>query len=158
MYYYAKQSQYYHKGPQNGNHNITPLSKSRISLKSSRTNTANWRFLSTPATGSPVNPVLEFDGKKTALLKRDGRLAVRLDNIDEETKGPLAEAEFVMIVELQGKMVERVYAVPVDNVEEIVFKGRQTRADELVLAKSKEDVIKSFGAVNFWTGGSSEKK
>ena len=74
--------------------------------------------------GSPVNPVLEFDGKKTALLKRDGRLAVRLDNIDEETKGPLAEAEFVMIVELQGKMVERVYAVPVDNVEEIVFKGR----------------------------------
>ena len=108
--------------------------------------------------GSPVNPVLEFDGKKTALLKRDGRLAVRLDNIDEETKGPLAEAEFVMIVELQGKMVERVYAVPVDNVEEIVFKGRQTRADELVLAMSKEDVIKSFGAVNFWTGGSSEKK
>ncbi len=108
--------------------------------------------------GSRVNPVLEFDGKKTALLKRDGRLAVRLDNIDEETKGPLAEAEFVMIVELQGKMVERVYAVPVDNVEEIIFKGRQTRADELVLAKSKEDVIKSFGAVNFWTGGSSEKK
>lgn len=23
--------------------------------------------------GAPVNPVLEFDGKKTALLKRDGR-------------------------------------------------------------------------------------
>lgn len=108
--------------------------------------------------GAPVNPVLEFDGKQTALLKRDGRLAVRLDNIDAETKGPLAEAEFVMIVELQGKMVERVYAVPVDNVEEIVFKGRQTRADELILAKSREDVIKSFGAVNFWTGGSSEKK
>ena len=52
--------------------------------------------------GSPVNPVLEFDGKKTALLKRDERLAVRLDNIDEETKGPLAEAEFVLIVELNG--------------------------------------------------------
>ena len=42
--------------------------------------------------------------------------------------------------------------------EEIVFKGRQTCADELILAKSREDVIKSFGAVNFWTGGSSEKK
>ena len=27
--------------------------------------------------GSPVAPVLEFDGKKTALLKRDERLAVR---------------------------------------------------------------------------------
>ncbi len=101
--------------------------------------------------GAPVNPILEFDGKKTALLKRDGRLAVRLDNIDEETKGPLAEAEFVMIVELKGKMVERVYAVSVDNVEEIVFEGRQTRADEIIKAKSKEDVLKSFGAVRCWS-------
>lgn len=103
--------------------------------------------------GAPLNPVLEFDGKKTALLKRDGRLAVRLDNIEAETKGVLAEAEFVMIVELQGKMVERVYATPVDNVEEIVFKGKQTRADELIMAKSKEDVIRSFGAIRSWSGG-----
>ena len=84
--------------------------------------------------GAPVNPVLEFDGKKTALLKRDGRLAV-------------------MIVELQGKMVERTYGVPVENVEEIVFKGKQTRADELVRAKSREDVINSFGAVKIWSCG-----
>lgn len=58
---------------------------------------------------------------KTALLKRDGRLAVKLDNIDKETVDPLASSEFVMIVELKGKMVERVYGVPVENVEEIVF-------------------------------------
>ena len=103
--------------------------------------------------GSPVNPVLEFDGKQTALLKRDERLAVRLDNIDAETKNVLAESEFVMIVELTGDIVERVYGVPVDNVEEIVFKGRQTRADELVKAKSRADVIKQFGAVRTWTGG-----
>lgn len=103
--------------------------------------------------GSPVNPVLEFDGKQTALLKRDDRLAVRLDNIDSETKNVLAEAEFVMIVELTGDVVERVYGVPVDNVEEIVFKGKQTRADELVKAKSRADVIKQFGAVRTWTGG-----
>lgn len=103
--------------------------------------------------GSPVNPVLEFDGKQTALLKRDERLAVRLDNIDSETKNVLAESEFVMIVELTGDVVERVYGVPVDNVEEIVFKGRQTRADELVKAKSRADVIKQFGAVRTWTGG-----
>ena len=87
--------------------------------------------------GSPVNPVLE----------------VRLDNIDEETKGPLAEAEFVLIVELNGKMVERTYGVPVENVEEIEFKGRQTRADEIVKAKSKEDVMKSFGAIRSWSCG-----
>ena len=103
--------------------------------------------------GSPVNPVLEFDGKQTALLKRDDRLAVRLDNIDSETKNVLAESEFVMIVELTGDIVERVYGVPVDNVEEIVFKGRQTRADELLKAKSRADVIKQFGAIRTWTGG-----
>lgn len=106
--------------------------------------------------GSPEKPVLEFDGKQTALLKRDDRLAVRLDNIDPETKNVLAESEFVMIVELTGDVVERVYGVPVDNVEEIVFKGKQTRADELVRAKSKEDVIKSFGAIRSWTGGSTK--
>ena len=104
--------------------------------------------------GLPQNPVLEFDGKKTALLKRDGRLAVKLDNIDEETREPLAEAEFVMIAELNGKTVERVYGVPVENVEEIVFEGRQTRADELVKAKTREELLASFGAVRSWTNGS----
>ena len=86
--------------------------------------------------GAPVNPVLEFDGKKTALLKRDGRLAVKLDNIDDETKGPLAEAEFVMIVELQGKMVERTYGVPVENVEEIASRPGLTNWSEPRAAKT----------------------
>ena len=104
--------------------------------------------------GSPDKPVLEFHGKKTALLKRDDRLAVRLDDIHEDTRDTLAEAEVVMIVELKGKMVERTYAVPVENVEDIVFEGRQTRADELVKAKSKEDILRSFGAVKTWTSGS----
>ena len=103
--------------------------------------------------GAPVNLVLELDGKKTALLKRDERLAVRLDNIHQDTKEPLAEAEFVMIIELKGKSVERVYGVPVENVEDIVFVGKQTRADELIKAKSRDDVIKSFGAVKSWTIG-----
>ena len=104
--------------------------------------------------GTPQNPILEFDGKKTALLKRDGRLAVRLDNIDAETKEPLAEAEFVMIAELRGKTVDRVLGVPVENVEEIVFEGRQTRADELVKAKTRDELLASFGAVRSWTNGS----
>ena len=104
--------------------------------------------------GSADKTVKEFDGKKTALLKRDDRLAVRLDDIHEDTRDTLAEAEVVMIVELKGKMVERTYAVPVENVEDIVFEGRQTRADELVKAKSKEDILRSFGAVKTWTSGS----
>ena len=103
--------------------------------------------------GTPDNPALEFDGKKNALLKRDSHLAVRLDNINEETVEPLAESEFVMIVELKGKMVERVYGVPVDNVEDIVFEGKSTRADELVKAKSRNELLKQFGAVKIWTNG-----
>lgn len=103
--------------------------------------------------GTPVDPVLEFDGKDTALLKRDERLAVRLDNIDVETKNILAEREVVMIVELSGEEVQRVYGVPVENVDEIVFLGRQTRADEMIKVKSKADVISAFGAVKTWVGG-----
>ena len=106
--------------------------------------------------GIPQEPVLEFEGKKTALLKRDERRAIILDNIDAETKGVLAEAEFVMIVEMKADMVERVYGVPVENVEDIEFKGRRTRADELLKAKSKDDVLKSFGAIKVWTGGTTK--
>ncbi len=104
--------------------------------------------------GNPENPVLQFDGKKTALLKRDAHLAVKLDDIDEDTRAPLAEAEFLLIVELQGKMVERTYAVPVENVEEIVVEGRQTRADEYVKAKTKDELLAQFGAVKCWASSS----
>lgn len=54
--------------------------------------------------GEPVNPQLEYDGKTTALLKRDGRLAVKLEGINAETGAVLAESEFVMIVELAAKV------------------------------------------------------
>ena len=104
--------------------------------------------------GTPDNPVLEFDGKSTALLKRTSRLAVKLDGIAVETREPLAEAEFVLIVELRGKTVERTYAVLVDNVENIEFKGRQTRPDEIVKAKTKDELLADFGAVRCWTSGS----
>ena len=103
--------------------------------------------------GKPENPILEFDGKQTALLKRDARLAVKLDNINSETVLPLAEAEFVMIAELKGKMIERIYAVAVENVEEVIFEGKQTRADEIIKAKSRDELLKSFGAVKSWVNG-----
>ena len=103
--------------------------------------------------GAPVNPVLEFDGKETALLKRDGHLSVVLKGIDKETRAPLAEAEFVLIVELSGKIVERTYGVPVDNVEEIILEGKKTRADEYVKAKTRDELLKSFGAVKVWSSG-----
>lgn len=103
--------------------------------------------------GEPKEPLLQFDGKKTALLKRDDRRSIILDNIDDETKGVLAESEVVMIAELHGETVQRVYAVAVENVEDIVLNGRRIRADEIFRAKSKEELLKSFGAVKTWTGG-----
>lgn len=103
--------------------------------------------------GEPVNPQLEYDGKTTALLKRDGRLAVKLEGINAETGAVLAESEFVMIVELSGETVERTYGVPVETVEEFSFKGRQTRADELERIKSKQEIIEAFGAVKIWNSG-----
>lgn len=103
--------------------------------------------------GEPVNPQLEYDGKITALLKRDGRLAVKLEGINAETGAVLAESEFVMIVELSGETVERTYGVPVETVEEFSFKGRQTRADELERIKSKQEIIEAFGAVKIWKSG-----
>ena len=107
--------------------------------------------------GLPQNPVLEFDGKKTAILRRDERLSVLLEDIDEETKGPLAEAEFVLIVELEGKMVNRTYGVPVENVEDVEINGRRTRADEIIKSQSREELIKSFGAVKIWSSGTKNK-
>ncbi len=102
---------------------------------------------------APKNPVLEFDGKENALIKRDERLSVKLEGIDKETAEALASAEFVMIVELNGKTVERVYAALVENVEKLVIEGKQTRTDEYVKAKSKEELINAFGAVKSWKVG-----
>ena len=104
----------------------------------------------------PHEPLLQFDSKKTALLRRDDRRSIILDNIDPETAAVLAESEVVMIVELHGEVVDRVYAVAVENVEEIVLNGRRTRADELFRAKSKEEILKSFGAIKTWTGGATK--
>lgn len=103
--------------------------------------------------GEPLLPELEFDGKSTALLKRDGNIAVKLEGINAETGAVLAEAEFIMVVELKGETVDRVYGVPVETVEEFSFRGRPTRADELERIKSKSEIIAAFGAVKVWKSG-----
>lgn len=103
--------------------------------------------------GEPFNPSMEYDGKSTALLKRDSNIAVKLEGINAETGTVLAEQEYVMIVELNGETVERTYGVPVETVEEFSFRGRQTRADELERIKSKAEVMAVFGAVKIWKSG-----
>jgi hypothetical protein len=101
----------------------------------------------------PFMPSMEYDGKSTALLKRDSRIAVKLEGINKETGSVLAEQDFVMIVELDGETVERTYGVPIETVEEFSFKGRQTRADELERIKSKAELLAAFGAVKVWKSG-----
>lgn len=103
--------------------------------------------------GEPQNPSMEYNGKGTALLKRDGKIAVKLDGINKETGTALAEQEFVMVVELDGETVERTYGVPVETVEEFTFRGRQTRADELERIKSKTEILAAFGAIKVWKSG-----
>lgn len=127
--------------------------KNRTFSKSSKTKFGELAVFIDARKGEPVNPQLEYDGKTTALLKRDGRLAVKLEGINAETGAVLAESEFVMIVELSGETVERTYGVPVETVEEFSFKGRQTRADELERIKSKQEIIEAFGAVKIWKSG-----
>lgn len=104
--------------------------------------------------GSPINPILEFDDQKTALLKRDDHLAVCLDDINPETAEILKKSTLLMVIELTGEIVERVYGVFIHHVKEIIFSGHRRRADEIIRPKSRADIIKSFGAVKSWTGGS----
>ncbi len=103
--------------------------------------------------GKPENPILLFDGKKTGLLKRNRGLSIKFDNINSEAKEPIAGSEVVMIVELQGSMVERVYGVAVENVEEIKVSGVQTRGDEIRESIKAEDIISKFGVVKRWSSG-----
>ena len=74
-----------------------------------------------------------------------------LEDFDDETRAPLAEAEFVLVVELDGKMVNITYCVPLYNVEEVNLKVLRTRADEIIKSKSRDELIKNFGAVKDWT-------
>jgi hypothetical protein len=101
----------------------------------------------------PVNPSVEYDGKGTALLKRDTRIAVKLEGITPETGAVLAESEYVMIVEVNGEEVERTYAAPIETVEKFSFRGRQTKADELERIKTKAEIMAVFGAVKIWKSG-----
>ncbi|MBR5598613.1 MAG: hypothetical protein IKW39_01085 [Alphaproteobacteria bacterium] len=101
----------------------------------------------------PSNPKLEYNGDNIAILYRDEKTIIKLEGITAETRSTLAEAEVVLFVETNKDEVIRTYAVPVETVDEIVFRGKQVRADEYERFKQKKDIIEAFGAVNIWTNG-----
>ncbi len=102
---------------------------------------------------TPSTPILEYNGDTTAVLHRDEKRIIRLEGITKETSSTLAEAEVVLFVETNNDVVVRTYAVPVETVDEISFKGRQVRADEYERYKSKQEIIEAFGAINIWSNG-----
>ena len=102
---------------------------------------------------TPSTPILEYNGDTTAVLHRDEKRIIRLEGITKETGSTLAEAEVVLFVETNNDVVVRTYAVPVETVDEISFKGRQVRADEYERYKSKQEIIDAFGAINIWSNG-----
>lgn len=102
---------------------------------------------------TPENPKLEYNGDNVAILYRDNKTIIKLEGISQETRSTLAEAEVVLFIETDVEEVIRTYAVPVETVEEIVFKGKQIRADEYERYKQKKDIIEAFGAINIWTNG-----
>ena len=102
---------------------------------------------------TPSTPILEYNGDTTAVLHRDEKRIIRLEGITKETGSTLAEAEVVLFVETNKDTVVRTYAVPVQTVEVISFKGRQVRADEYERYKSKQEIIDAFGATNIWSNG-----
>ena len=102
---------------------------------------------------TPSTPILEYNGDTTAVLHRDEKRIIRLEGITKETSSTLAEAEVVLFVETNNDVVVRTYAVPVETVDEISFKGRQVRADEYERYKSKQEIIDAFGAINIWSNG-----
>ena len=44
-----------------------------------------------------------------------------------------------------------------ENVEEVVFEGKSTRADEIVKVKTRDELIKEFGAIKVWSNGSEKQ-
>ncbi|MGD9638844.1 MAG: hypothetical protein AB7U85_07275 [Alphaproteobacteria bacterium] len=103
--------------------------------------------------GQPEHPELLFDGKKTALLRRNADLSIKLENIHEEACRPLNHTEIVMVAELDGKTVERVYGVTVEKVDEILAEGLETRNDVIRKARNVDELVKQFGAVKRWKNG-----
>jgi len=101
----------------------------------------------------PSIPSLEYNGDGVAVLHRDDTRIIKLEGITKETGSVLGEAEVVMFVETDEDIVVRTYAVPVQTVEKIEFRGRQIRADEYERFKQKSEIINAFGAVNVWKSG-----
>lgn len=72
-----------------------------------------------PQPTDPNDPMFIYDGGDTALLFRDWDSNVRLNNISEEARPVLKDAEEIYVVEVQGDDISRDYFAPIRIVRDV---------------------------------------
>ena len=72
-----------------------------------------------PQPSDPKEPIFIYDGGDTALLFRDWDSNLRLNNISEESRPILKDAEEIYVVEVQGEDIYRDYFAPIRIVRDV---------------------------------------
>ena len=72
-----------------------------------------------PQTTDPDGPIFIYDGGDTALLFRDWDSNVRLNNISEEARPVLKDAEEIFVVEMKKDRVIRDYMATIRLVSDV---------------------------------------
>lgn len=72
-----------------------------------------------PQTTAPDGPIFIYDGGDTALLFRDWDSNVRLNNISEEARPVLKDAEEIFVVEMKKDRIIRDYMAPIRLVHDV---------------------------------------
>lgn len=68
---------------------------------------------------APNEPMFIYDGGDTALLFRDWDSSIRINNISEDARPILKNAEDIYVVEIQGEDILRDYYAPIRIVKDV---------------------------------------
>jgi len=68
---------------------------------------------------APNEPMFIYDGGDTALLFRDWDSNIRINNISEDARPILKNAEDIYVVEIQGEDILRDYYAPIRIVSDV---------------------------------------
>jgi len=68
---------------------------------------------------APNEPMFIYDGGDTALLFRDWDSNIRINNISEDARPILKNAENIFVVEIQGEDILRDYYAPIRIVSDV---------------------------------------
>lgn len=68
---------------------------------------------------APNEPMFIYDGGDTALLFRDWDSSIRINNISEDARPILKNAEDIYVVEIQGEDILRDYYAPIRIVSDV---------------------------------------